>query len=292
MWTQDDLQQLIHERLEEHQFLVVANREPYLHRQAGGRIECVWPASGMVSALDPILRACGGVWIAHGSGNADRTTADAEGRLRVPPDQPRYTLRRLWLTKEEEDGYYNGLSNDGLWPLCNMTFIRPTFQPRHWETYRHVNGRFAHAVVEESGGRPAFVFVQDYHFGLLPRMLKEGDANLIVAQFWHIPWPNPMIFETFPWKEELLDGLLGNDLLGFHLRSHCLNFLDTVERTLEAKVDHERFEIIRGGKTTIVRPFPISIDFEGHAAAAASPAVEREIDRWRQALNLDRKSVV
>ena len=286
MWTQDDLQQLIRDRLREHQFLVVANREPYLHRQVAGRIECVWPASGMVSALDPILRASGGVWIGHGSGNADRKTADAQGRLRVPPDDPRYTLRRLWLSKEEEDGYYNGVSNEGLWPLCNMTFIRPNFEPRDWETYRQVNARFAQAVVEESGGQPAFVFVQDYHFGLLPRMLKDSDANLIVAHFWHIPWPNPMIFETFPWKEELLNGLLGNDLLGFHLRSHCMNFLHTVDRTLEAKVDYERFEVIRGGKTTIVRPFPISIDFDGHSAAAASLAVDCEMEHWRKLLDL------
>src|SRR3984957_1612531 len=261
MWTRDALQDLIQERLQDHPLLLVSNREAYQHRYAAGRIECVRPASGMVSALEPILRACGGVWVAHGSGNADRKMVDEQDHVRIPPDDPSYTLRRIWLTKEEEEGYYNGLSNEGLWPLCHMVFTRPVFDPKHWPIYREVNERFAEAVLEEAGDEPAFVFIQDYHFALLPRMLKERNrGNLIVAQFWPIPWPNPETFQTFPWKEELLDGLLGNDLLGFHLRYHCKNFLDTVDRTLEAKIDYERFEITRGGKVPAMRPFPISID--------------------------------
>jgi alpha,alpha-trehalose-phosphate synthase [UDP-forming] len=286
MWTKDALQELAHTRLGDHRLLLVSNREPYQHRYAGGRIECVPPASGMVSALEPILRACGGVWIAHGSANADRRMVDANAHLSVPPDDPSYTLRRVWLTKDQEDGYYYGLANQGIWPLCHMVFTRPVFNPRHWPVYRQVNEHFAQAVLEEAQNEAAFVFVQDYHFALLPRMLKESNANLIMAHFWHIPWPSPEVFQTFPWKEELLDGLLGNDLLGFHLRYHCKNFLDTVDRTLEAKVDYERFEITRGGKVTVVRPFPISIDAEAHAATAKSPAVEKEMARWRQQLGL------
>jgi trehalose 6-phosphate synthase len=292
MWTKDALQDLTQSKLRDHQLLLVANREPYLHRYVGGRIECVPPASGMVSALEPILRACGGVWIGHGSGNADRRTTDARGHVRVPPEDPSYTLRRVWLTKEQEDGYYYGLANEGLWPLCHMVFTRPVFNPHYWAAYRQVNELFARAVWQEADDEPAFVFIQDYHFGLLPRILKENNqANLIVAHFWHIPWPNPEVFQAFPWKEELLDGLLGNDLLGFHLRYHCQNFLNTVDRTLEAKVDYERFEITRGGKVTVVRPFPISIDFEEHEATARSPAVEREMDRWRQQLGLADEAV-
>lgn len=286
MWTKDALQELIHTRLRDHQFLLVANREPYQHRFAGGRIECVPPASGMVTALEPIMRACGGVWVGHASGNADRRTVDENGHIRVPPADPSYTLRRVWLTKEQEDGYYNGLSNEGLWPLCHMVFTRPVFNPRHWPIYRQVNEIFAQAAAEEAGQDPAFVFVQDYHFGLLPRMLKERNNNLIVAHFWHIPWPTPQAFQAFPWKEELLDGLLGNDLLGFHLRYHCQNFLDTVDRVLEAKVDYERFEVTRRGKVTVVRPFPISIDVEAHEAAATSQAVDQEMERWSDQLRL------
>jgi trehalose 6-phosphate synthase len=277
---------LVQNKLAGHQFLLVANREPYLHRYAGGRIERVPPASGMVSALEPIMRACGGVWIAHGSGNADRKMVDARGHIQVPPEDPTYTLRRLWLTKEQENGYYYGLSNEGLWPLCHMVFTRPIFNPKHWAAYREVNELFARAVLEEAGDDPAFVFIQDYHFGLMPRLLKDQNPNLILAHFWHIPWPNPEAFQAFPWKEELLDALLGNDLLGFHLRYHCQNFLDTVDRTLEAKIDYERFEVTRRGKVTVVRPFPISIDFDDHVASAASPAVEQAMDRWRQQLRL------
>ena len=291
MWTKESLQDLIHSKLGDRRFILVGNREPYLHRYAGGRIECVPPASGMVSALEPILCASGGVWVAHGSGNADRKMVDRHDRVSVPPDDPQYTLRRVWLTKAQEDGYYYGLANEGLWPLCHMVFTRPVFNPRHWPIYREVNQHFARAVLEEARDDPAFVFVQDYHFGLLPRMLKEDNANLIVAQFWHIPWPNPEVFQTFPWKEELLDALLGNDLLGFHLRYHCKNFLDTVDRTLEAKVDYERFEITRRGKVTVVRPFPISIDAAAHEEVAQSVAVEQQMERWRQQLRLTDEKV-
>ncbi len=286
MWTKEALHDLIETRLGHERFLVVGNREPYLHRVVGGRIECVPPVSGMVSALDPILRACGGIWVAHGSGNADRRTVDAHDRLRVPPEDPLYTLRRVWLTKAQEEGYYNSLANAGLWPLCHQVFTRPVFDPRHWPVYRQVNERFAQATLEEAGPEPAFVFVQDYHFGLLPRMLKEANGNLIIAHFWHIPWPNPEVFQTFPWKEELLDGLLGNDLLGFHLRAHCQNFLNTVDRTLEAKVDYERFEVTRQGKTTVVRPFPIGIDFDHHQEMIQGEAVTKQMEHWREQLGL------
>jgi trehalose 6-phosphate synthase len=287
MWTKDGLQDLIETKLGDHRLILVANREPYVHRFTAGRIECLPPVSGMVSALEPIMRACGGVWVGHASGNADRKTADERGRLHVPPEDPCYILRRVWLTKEQEDGYYNGMANEGLWPLCHMVFTRPVFNPRHWPIYREVNGLFAQAVLQEAGDEPAFVFIQDYHFGLVPRILKEKNrGNLIVAQFWHIPWPNPETFQTFPWKEQLLEGLLGNDLLGFHLRYHCKNFLDTVDRTLEAKVDYERFEVTRGGKTTLVRPFPISIDFDDHETSARTRAVEEEMNRWTLQLGL------
>jgi trehalose 6-phosphate synthase len=287
MWTRDSLHDLIQNNLRDHDLIVVANREPYVHRFASGRIECVPPASGMVSALDPLVRACGGVWVAHGSGSADRKTVDELDHIRVPPDDPSYTLRRVWLTKEQEDYYYYGLANSGLWPLCHNVFTRPVFNPRDWSVYREVNELFAQAVLEEAGDGSAFVFVQDYHFGLLPRILKESNPKLIVAQFWHIPWPNPEVFQVFPWKEELLDGLLGNDLLGFQLRYHCQNFLDTVDRTIEAKVDYERFDIVRGGKATAVRPFPIGIDYDEHSSTAAGPSVEEAQGRWRQQLRLN-----
>ena len=242
------------------------------------------PASGMAAALDPILQASGGVWIAHGSGDADRETVDEKHRVAVPPDDPKYTLRRIWLPKDVEEEYYYGLSNEGLWPLCHVAFHRPEFDRRHWESYQVANRMFADAVLEEADGQPALVFIQDYHLALLPRMLKDRNPNLIIAQFWHIPWPTRETFRVFPWKQELLDGMLGNDLLGFHLRYHCINFLDTADRNVEALVDVEHFTVRRGGRSTLVRPFPISIDFESHTRKAQSIATEHEIRSWRERL--------
>jgi trehalose 6-phosphate synthase len=224
--------------------------------------------------------------VANGSGSADRETVDEKDRIGVPPEDPHYTLRRVWLTPLQEERYYYGLANRALWPLCHIVFTRPVFRPEDWQAYREVNDLFARAFLEEAGEEPAFVFIQDFHFALLPRMLKERNPNLIVAQFWHIPWPNPEVLRGFPWKEELLDGLLGNDLLGFHLRYHCQKFLDTVDRILEAKVNRELYEITRGGKSTAVRPFPISIDFEEQDNLARSDATLKEMDRWRTQLGL------
>lgn len=285
VWTRETLHDLIAQKMAGYRFIVVANREPFIHRFDGDQIVVMKPASGVATALDPIMDASGGTWVAHGSGDADRHVVDQRGRLRVPPENPTYTLRRVWLTKEQEQGFYYGLANEGLWPLSHIAFKSPTFLHSDWQMYREVNRMFAEAVLDEAADEPTFVFVQDYHFCLLPRMLKQARANLIVAQFWHIPWPNREVFRVFPWKEELLDGLLGNDLLGFHIRYHCQNFLDTVDRTIEAKVDTDRFEIVRGGGTTLVREFPISIDYAELSAFAATGEVAAAKATWRKRLN-------
>jgi trehalose-6-phosphate synthase len=280
IWTSADLHDTVTGSLKGRRFIAVSNREPYIHIEADGRTQCIRPASGLATALDPILRASGGIWIAHGSGNADRETVDEMDHVAVPPEDPRYTLRRVWLPRQVEEEYYYGLSNEGLWPLCHIAFQRPTFDPKWWESYRLANELFAEAVLEETRGEPSFVFIQDYHFGLLPRMLKQQNPNLIVAQFWHIPWPNRETFRAFPWKEELLDGMLGNDLLGFHLRYHCSNFLETVDRNIEALVDSEKALVRRSGHTTAVRAFPISIDYDSHCATADSEEVRQETGAW------------
>lgn len=286
MWTKESLAELIETRFRGYRLILVSNREPYSHQYVGGRVEWARPASGVTAALEPIMRVSGGVWIAHGSGDADPSAIDSAGRIEVPPDNPSFTLRRVFLTKEQEMGYYYGLSNRGLWPLCHVAFTRPAFVPEDWQMYREVNNIFANAVLEEAGSSPTIVFIQDFHFGLLPRIIKEKNPNLIVAQFWHIPWPNPEVFRGFPWKQELLEGLLGNDLIGFHLRLDCQNFLDTVDWTLEARVDRERFQVTRNGKATTIRPFPISIDFAEHDALAASPLCVEDAQRWKRELGL------
>ena len=259
-WSKQRLEEVAQTRLGGAKLIVVANREPYVHRYRDGEVEWIRPAGGLTTALDPVMQACGGVWVAHGSGDADAEVCDENGRVGVPPDDPSYLLRRVWLTKEEEEGYYYGFANSTLWPLCHQVFCRPTFEPSDWETYRRVNQTFAEAVLEEARGGPALVFVQDYHFALLPRLLKDARPDLVVAQFWHIPWPNTEKFVVCPWANDLLDGMLGNDLLGFHTQGDCNNFLDCVDRTLECRIDRERFAVTRGGQDTTVRPFPISVD--------------------------------
>jgi alpha,alpha-trehalose-phosphate synthase [UDP-forming] len=284
VWTRQVLSDFVRSRLAGYRLIVVSNREPFQHRRVKGKIECTQPASGMATALDPLLRASGGLWIAHGSADADRLTVDQFDHVRVPPENPAYTLRRVWLTPEEEEGHYGGLSNQGLWPLCHNAFTRPLFDPQHWEMYRRVNREFAKAVLQEAGSDPTFVFIQDYHFGLLPRMLRDSSANLVIGQFWHIPWPNRDVFSAFPWREELLDGMLGNDVLGFHLSHHCQNFLDTVDCSIEAKIDRGGSAVCRGGHSTLVGSFPIGIDFDEHVANAKSPGIAAHLQHWRKEL--------
>ncbi len=263
LWTAERLRVYQQAVLEDSRLFVVSNREPYEHVHRGGSVETRVPASGLVTAMEPILRACAGTWIAHGAGDADHETVDSNDRLRVPPDEPRYTLRRVWLTREEEERYYYGFANEGLWPLCHIAHARPVFRAEDWEAYREVNSKFARALLEEmNGAENPIVLVQDYHFALLPRMIKEQRPDARVAIFWHIPWPNPEAFGICPWQRELLEGLLGADLVGFHIQSHCNNFLETIDRTLESRIEWERFAVNKGGHFTLVRPFPISVDFK------------------------------
>jgi alpha,alpha-trehalose-phosphate synthase [UDP-forming] len=261
MWTADRLAVQVQTRLVGSRLLVVSNREPYMHQRNGKLLEVVVPPSGLVTALEPVLDACDGTWIAHGSGDADTEVVDTHDRLRVPPEDPRYTLRRVWLSKEEEEGYYYGFANEGLWPLCHIAHTRPIFRAQDWQHYEEVNRKFNSAVLEEIEDTPEpVVLVQDYHFALLPRLIKEKRPDARVAIFWHIPWPNPEAFAICPWQRPLVDGLLGADLVGFHIQSHCNNFLHTVDRVVESRVDWEHFSVLRQGHRTMVRPFPISVD--------------------------------
>jgi len=268
LWTAERLSVQLRTRLDEGHLFVVSNREPYMHQRNGKAVDVIVPPSGLVTAIEPVLDACDGTWIAHGSGNADAEVVDTHDRLRVPPDDPRYTLRRVWLTKEEEEGYYYGFANEGLWPLCHIAHTRPLFRAADWQYYQDVNRKFMTAVLEEieNVAKPV-VLVQDYHFALLPRMIKEKRPDARVAIFWHIPWPNPEAFGICPWQRQLVDGLLGADLIGFHIQSHCNNFLETVDRVVESRVDWEHFSALRQDHRTLVRPFPISVNFTDDDAA-------------------------
>ncbi len=280
-WTAERLAVHVRSKLDSSRLFVVSNREPYMHAKDGKSFKVLIPASGLVTALEPILRACDGTWIAHGGGDADRENVDRYGRLQVPPDDPKYTLRRVWLSKNEEEGYYYGFSNEGLWPLCHIAHTRPIFRARDWEHYQEVNKKFAKAVLEEMEGteQPALL-IQDYHFALLPQLIKRERPDARVAIFWHIPWPNPEAFGICPWQRELLEGLLGADLIGFHIQSHCDNFLETVNRALESRIEWDHFGVNRESHFTMVRPFPISV-----APAEELPAKDsRSANGQREAL--------
>jgi trehalose 6-phosphate synthase len=285
-WTRERLRNHVMDSLGGAQLVVVSNREPYMHMREQETVRWLVPASGLVTALDPVLRACGGLWVANGSGDADADTADAEGRLVVPPGEGRYTLRRIWITRTEEQGYYYGFANEGLWPLCHAVHERPEFRTDDWGQYVAVNERFAQAVLEEVGSAPAVILVQDYHLALLPGLLRARRPDLAIAIFWHIPWPAPEAFRSCPWKAEILSGMLGADMVGFHLQQHCNNFLDTVDRTLEVRVDLDQFGVWQGKRMTHVRPFPISIQSWDEREVAHGEDLDAEVERLRVAYNL------
>lgn len=262
VWTPERLKVEMETLLQNKKLIVVSNREPYMHIHVGKEIKCIVPASGMITAMEPILKACGGLWIATGSGDADKETVDKNDKLQVPPEEPKYTLKRLWQTKEEEDHFYYGFSNEGLWPLCHIAHTRPVFRKDDWHYYKKVNQDFADAVIEETKDEEEpFILIQDYHFALLPELIKKEKPKARVAIFWHIPWPNPESFGICPWQKEILIGMLGADLIGFHTQYHCNHFLETVNNSLESRVLWENFSVKIGEHTTLVKPFPISIAF-------------------------------
>ncbi|HET7754765.1 MAG TPA: trehalose-6-phosphate synthase [Anaeromyxobacteraceae bacterium] len=274
-WSPDRLHQVLRETLHGESVVLVANREPYIHDFApDGTVRVQHPASGLVSALEPVMRACSGTWIAHGSGTADRRTVDRRDHIRVPPGEESYAIRRVWLTKEEERGYYYGFSNEGLWPLCHVAHTRPEFRAADWREYERVNQRFADAVCEEVDGPDPIVLVQDYHFALAPRMIRERLPRATIITFWHIPWPNAERLGICPWERELLAGLLGSSIVGFHTQQHCNNFIESVDRFLESRIDRERQAVVQAGRECLVRSYPISIDWPNRWAQAAAPATE------------------
>lgn len=260
-WNPQALKDILHNELKGDEILIVSNREPYIHVKNNEKIEVRFPASGLVTALEPIMRACSGTWIAHGSGNADRETVDKFNHVQVPPDEPSYQIRRVWLTKEEEDGYYYGFANEGLWPLCHIAHVRPVFRSKDWQQYIAVNQKFADTVVEEADTDNPVVLVQDFHLALLPKMIREKLPKATVITFWHIPFPNPEVFSVCPWREELLEGLLGSSIIGFHTRFHCNNFIDTIDRFIESRIDRETSTVFHQGNLTVVNHYPISIEY-------------------------------
>lgn len=273
LWTPERLKEHIKAKMGGRPLFVVSNREPYMHIKEGNEVRVIVPAGGLVTALDPIMKAAGGTWVAHGSGDADFLVTDNRNRIKVPPEEPVYSLRRVRLTKEQEAGYYYGFANEGIWPLCHIAHVRPIFRETDWEYYYEVNKKFARTVLEEIAGvKEPCLLIQDYHFTLLPGMIKAERPDARVAVFWHIPWPNPETFGICPWQKELVMGLLGADLIGFQTQFYCNNFLDTVDRTIESRIDWAHFSVQKEGHTTMVKPFPISVDFQPEKEAKTPAA--------------------
>lgn len=282
-WTPQSLHDLLGEALPGAEVIVVSNREPYIHNHSDAGVIVQTPASGLVSALEPIMRACGGTWIAHGSGTADQSTVDANDRIAVPTEAPAYMLRRVWISEEEQDGYYYGLANEGLWPLCHIAFVRPIFRESDWRAYELINERFAEAVVREARTDDPVVLVQDYHFALAPQMIRKRLPNATIVTFWHIPWPNAETIGICPWKQQIMEGLLGSSIIGFHTQFHCNNFFETVDRFLESRIDREHSSVALGGRETLIRPYPISIEWPPKAMERQSTVPEcreRVRSRW------------
>jgi trehalose 6-phosphate synthase len=270
-WKPATLKMILRDHLAGDEVLIVSNREPYVHNRSERQVEVQVPASGVVTALEPIMRACSGVWIAHGSGSADREVVDERNHVRVPPEDPAYEIRRIWMSPEEEEGYYYGFSNEGLWPLCHLAHVRPIFRSSDWQLYKDINERFAMAIVEEAKTDNPVVLVQDYHLALVPKMVRDHLPHATIITFWHIPWPNPERYAICPWYREILEGLLGSSILGFHTRFHCSNFIDTVDRSLETRIDRDSSTISYGGKLTAVNHYPISIEWPSRVLSHAAP---------------------
>ncbi|MFO0675470.1 MAG: trehalose-6-phosphate synthase [Polyangiaceae bacterium] len=290
-WSPERLKNALTRHLRGERIVILANREPYIHERTPGGIRVVHPASGLVTALEPVMRACSGVWVAHGSGSADRETVDSHDRVAVPPGDESYSIRRVWLSEEEESGYYYGFSNEGLWPLCHVAHARPVFRESDWRHYVEVNRRFAKAVVSEVDVDDPIVLVQDYHFALAPRMIREKLPRATILTFWHVPWPNAERFGICPWRERVLDGLLGSSIVGFHTRQHCMNFVDSVDSFMESRIDRESNAVVQGPRTTLVRPYPISIEWPVHWLDQV-PGVEESRRGVRAELGLSADALV
>lgn len=292
MWTKEQLQETIRSRMSDYLLVTVSNRQPYSHVQKGTKIVCQRQPGGVVTALTPVMQAIDGTWVALGTSPQDRLVVGQDHKVRLPPEKPSFTLRRVFLSKEEMDAYYYGYCNEGLWPLTHIAYTRPVFLASEWQTYQKVNERFARAILDEVGERRAFVWVQDFHLILVGKYLKAaGRPNIVTSLFWHTPWPNPEVFRICPQKREVLEALLDYDLLGFQIRYHCDNFLATVDRELESRIDRERTAVNFKNREILVRPFPISVDFEAISQAGESEEIRSRGERLREELAIGDKKL-
>jgi trehalose 6-phosphate synthase len=252
--------------------VVLANRAPYRHEHGPqGRVIRTRTASGLVTALEPLVRACAGTWVAHAASAADAVVADGSGAIDIPSGAPCYRLRYVSLGAEEHRGFYYGFANEALWPLCHSVQVPAVFRPAEFRHYEAANGHFAEVVAQEAAGRSTLVLVQDYHFALAPRRIRKLLPSSTVAAFWHIPWPHQRVFRTCPWHRDLLDGLLGSDIIGFQTAEDAVNFADCVRSLLHAEVDGQQTVTYRRHSTRI-GVYPVGVEWDTAAAHTVPPA--------------------
>lgn len=292
MWNKNTLRKTIQEKLSDYLLVLVSNRQPYQHFMKSGKMICQREAGGLVTALDPVMQTAQGIWIASGTSELDKKVVDSDSKIAVPPENPAYSLKRIFLTKEERDAYYYGYSNEGLWPLCHIAYTRPVFVESEWKAYQKVNRMFADAILEEVKDRKAFVWVHDFHLTLVAKYLREANPNIITSIFWHIPWPNPEVFRICPQKKEILEGMLAYDLVGFQIRYHADNFLATVDRELESRIDREVSTVSYQNKETMVRNFPVSIDFAAISSSVESEPMKTRAEKLREDFSLGDKKLI
>ena len=292
-WTRQSLQNVIRSKMADYRLIIVSNRQPYEHMMKSGKVVCKKAPGGLVTALDPVMQAAKGIWIATGSSDFDRKASGKNNKVKLPPEDPKYTLKRIFLTKEERDAYYYGYSNEGLWPLAHMAYARPSFSEANWRAYEKVNKMFADAILKEVGDEKAFIWVQDFHLTLVAKYLREANKpNIVTSLFWHIPWPNQEVFHICPQAKEILAGLLSYNLLGFQIRHHCDNFLSTADQELECRVDREKKSVTFQDHETLVKPFPISVDFDDISAQASSKDIEERMDYFRKEYHLKNQKLI
>jgi trehalose 6-phosphate synthase len=266
--------------------VVLANRSPFRYqRDDDGVLRVQRSTGGLVTAVEPIVDACAGTWVAHGDANAGTAGANTIAGPEMLPANTRYRLRHVRLSEEEHHGFYAGFANEALWPLCHAVHVKPVFRTSDFRYYRIANQRFADAAVQEAFGSRPLVLVQDYHFALAPRMLRTRRPASTVAVFWHIPWPHARLFATCPWKTELLDGLLASDVVGVQTTEDRDNFLDSVQSCLGAHVDRDSGVVWYRDHRTLVRDYPVGIEWDNEAARTTPSAGACRM-RVRRELNL------
>lgn len=232
----------------------MANRGPASLNPATGS---EGPSGGLQAALTPVMKACGGIWVSaleEGRTGPGRATPGDSG-VSFP-----FEIKEVPIPGKVYDRFYNGFSNSSLWPLCHQSFVRPRFSFPDWSGYEKANVLMANAVAKSLTGRNDTVFIQDFHFCLLPKLLRDSHPDLDIAFFWHIPWPSAEVFSVCPWSEHILTGLSACDYLGFQIQQYCNNFIETMDRSMECFIDREQNAIVRKSTRTLVRAHPISID--------------------------------